>query len=54
MLGRGKTLQADAGEGMLSRIELAYREDRKAFCEYCLEDSRLVRDILEAEGLIHL
>jgi len=54
VLGRGKTLQADAGEGMSSRIELAYREDRKAFCEYCLEDSRLVRDILEAEGLIHL
>ena len=39
---------------MSSRIELAYREDRKAFCEYCLEDLRLVRDILEAEGLIHL
>ena len=54
VLGRGKTLQADAGEAMSSRIERAYREDRGAFCEYCLEDSRLVRDILEAEGLIHL
>ncbi len=54
VLGRGKTLQADAGETMPVRIERAYREDRRAFCEYCLEDARLVRDILEAEGLIRL
>ena len=54
ILGRGKTLHADEGEDMPDAISRAYREDRRAFCDYCLEDSRLVRDILQAEGLIPL
>ncbi|NOZ23500.1 MAG: DNA polymerase II, partial [Planctomycetes bacterium] len=54
ILGRGKTLQAGDEEGMPEVIAKAYREDRQTFCEYCLEDSRLVRDILKAEGLIEL
>ncbi|NOZ21406.1 MAG: DNA polymerase II, partial [Planctomycetes bacterium] len=40
--------------GMPEVIAKAYREDRQTFCEYCLEDSRLVQDILKAEGLIEL
>ena len=56
ILGRGKRFEAsaDADESMPERILQSYREDRAAFCEYCLEDARLVRDILKAEGLIEL
>jgi DNA polymerase-2 len=54
ILGRGKTVEAGTDESMPELIIEAYRDDRNAFCEYCLEDSRLVRDILEKEGLIEL
>jgi DNA polymerase-2 len=54
ILGRGKTLEADEETSMPEVIVRAYQEDRSAFCEYCLEDSRLVRDILQKEGLIEL
>ncbi len=54
VLGRGKTLDADEEGGMPEAIARAYREDRAAFAEYCLEDSRLVRDILRKEGLLTL
>jgi DNA polymerase-2 len=32
----------------------AYRNDLAEFCEYCLEDARLVSGILEHEGLVEL
>ena len=54
ILGRGKTLEGNDDEAMPERIQRAYKEDRAAFCKYCLEDSRLVRDLLAAEGLIEL
>ena len=54
ILGRGKTVEAGTDESMPELIIEAYRDDRNAFCEYCLEDSRLVRDILKKEGLIEL
>ena len=56
ILGRGKTMSADDDndESAPELIERVYREDRAALCEYCLEDSRLVRDILLKEDLIHL
>jgi DNA polymerase-2 len=54
LLGRGKTLAATDDEGMAELIRRAYLEDRQAFCEYCLEDARLVQDIIEQEGLIRL
>jgi len=54
ILGRGKTVEAGADESMPERIMQAFHEDRRGFCEYCLEDSRLVRDILRHEGLIEL
>ena len=54
VIGRGKTVEASSDESMPERIMQAFREDRSGFCEYCLEDSRLVRDILRHEGLIEL
>jgi len=54
VLGRGKTLQAEENRTMPEVILEAYHHDRKAFCAYCLEDSRLVLDILDQEGLIAL
>ena len=55
ILGRGKLLGGDSGiEGGVEAIEQARREDRALFASYCLEDSRLVRDILCEEGLLAL
>jgi DNA polymerase II len=59
VLGRGKVLDIDDNdgddeEGMPQRIERAYHFERAVFCQYCLEDARLVRDILQAEGLLEL
>jgi DNA polymerase-2 len=56
ILGRGKTLDADesSGQDMAQTILDTYRRDRAAFVEYCLEDSRLVRDILLHENLVAL
>ena len=54
ILGRGKLLEEDAGTSRADKITEVYREDRATFCAYCLEDARLVLDILEAEGLINL
>ncbi len=54
ILGRGKLLEADTGSSRAERITEVYHEDRNLFCAYCLEDARLVLDILEAEGLINL
>ena len=54
ILGRGKTLEAADDEDMAVRIERAYRDDRAAFSSYCLEDSRLVGDLLEKEEIIPL
>ena len=54
VLGRGKLAEPGPQETLPQFILRAYREDRPAFCEYCLEDSRLVRDALEKEGLIQL
>jgi len=54
ILGRGKTLDEAPGESKAHQILDLYREDRAAFCKYCLEDSRLVMGILEAEHLVEL
>ena len=54
VLGRGKTLAPEADEEMPETITRAYQEDRSSFCEYCLEDARLVRDILLDKGLLKL
>ena len=54
ILGRGKTLETADDDAKAELIERAFREDRAAFSAYCLEDARLVRDILAAEGLVDL
>ena len=54
LLGRGKTLEPEDDASMPDAILDAYTNDRATFSEYCLEDSRLVRDILDAEGLVPL
>ena len=54
ILGRGKTLEPEDDETMPEAIVNAYQQDCAAFCAYCLEDSRLVWDILEKEGLVAL
>lgn len=54
ILGRGKTIDVPDEETAPEAILRAYRDDRATFCEYVLEDSRLVRDILTHEGLIDL
>lgn len=54
ILGRGKTLEAGSDQDQAQVIFDAYRGDRAALCEYCLEDSRLVRDILVHEDLVQL
>ncbi len=47
VLGRSKVLAAD-------EIMTTYHADRAKFALYCLEDSRLVRDLLRKEKLIEL
>ncbi|WP_176736611.1 DNA polymerase II [Oligoflexus tunisiensis] len=54
LLGRGKTLAIEEWEDAAQKIEQAWRSDRPAFCQYVLEDSRLVRDILIRQGLLDL
>ena len=53
LLGRGKTL-AGSDEEHVELIQQAYTGDRPAFCQYCLEDARLVRDILARNNSIKL
>ncbi len=54
ILGRGKILHDNGEESMPELIERVYREDKQLFAEYCLEDARLVLDLLEKEDLIRL
>jgi DNA polymerase-2 len=54
ILGRGKTLEQLPGESKLQAINRLYREDLVSLCRYCLEDARLVLDILERTGLLDL
>ncbi len=51
VLGRGKTVES-SGADKLAELERLYREDREAFCRYCLNDAILVNEILDRKGLI--
>ncbi|MFW5995057.1 MAG: 3'-5' exonuclease, partial [Spirochaetia bacterium] len=53
VLGRGKHVSA-SGEEKLAELDRLRSQDPAAFCRYCLEDSRLVLDILSATGLDEL
>ncbi len=52
LLGRGKLIDRRPGEGSMEAIERLYRTDPEALCAYCLEDARLVLDILASEGFL--
>jgi DNA polymerase-2 len=54
VLGRGKRIEERPGESKTTAIERLYREEPTNLCLYCMEDSRLVIDILRKEGLLHL
>jgi len=53
VLNRGKLIDSDAPDSG-EEIQRLYREDREALVRYNLEDSRLVIEILEHEGLLDL
>jgi len=54
VLGRGKRIEEKPGESRVAAVQRLYREDPASLCLYCREDSRLVLDILRAEGLLDL
>ncbi len=53
VLGRGKTVSSE-GTDKLKELDRLYFGDPAALCRYCLNDSELVLDILEANGLLRL
>ena len=54
VLRRGKRIDEKPGESRTAAVERLYREEPTNLCQYCLEDSRLVLDILRKEGLLEL
>jgi len=54
VLGRGKKLEPRERERKEDAVSRIYAEDPAALCRYCLEDARLVIDILEKTGLLKL
>jgi DNA polymerase-2 len=54
VLGRGKRIEERQRESRTAAVERLYREDPMSLCMYCLEDARLVLDILRKEGLLEL
>ena len=54
ILGRGKALRTTTRSKKLEEIERMHREDDEALCRYCLEDARLVAQILDKTGLVTL
>jgi DNA polymerase II len=54
VLGKGKRIDEKPGESRTAAVLRLYREDPTSLCLYCLEDARLVQEILEKEGLLDL
>ncbi len=54
VLGRGKRIDELPGETRTAAVERLYRQEPENLCAYCLEDTRLVLDILSKEGLLDL
>ncbi|MEI8094521.1 MAG: DNA polymerase domain-containing protein [Spirochaetales bacterium] len=50
VLGRTKTVELK-GEAKLTELDRLFADEPAAFCDYCLEDARLVLGILEVTGL---
>jgi DNA polymerase-2 len=53
-LSRGKILEQKSDENKLEAIARLYHDDPISLCRYCLEDARLVLDILDRTGLVDL
>ena len=53
VLGRTKTIELKA-EAKLKELDRLFDFEPKSFCDYCLEDARLVLQILEKTGLAEL
>ncbi len=54
VLGRGKRIDELPGETRTAAVQRLYREEPASLCAYCLEDTRLVLDILRKEGLLDI
>ncbi|MBN1835163.1 MAG: DNA polymerase II [Spirochaetales bacterium] len=54
VLGYGKSFLPSEGEGRVEALERLRRQDPVAFCLYCLQDARLVHEILAKTGLFEL
>ncbi|HUX20967.1 MAG TPA: DNA polymerase II, partial [Spirochaetia bacterium] len=54
VMGRGKKIEAQGTREKLRAIEEMYRFDPLSLCRYCLEDARLVAEILDRTGLLEL
>ncbi len=54
LLGKGKRIEYLPGETATAAIERLYRTEPASLADYCLEDARLVLQILEKEGLMEL
>jgi DNA polymerase-2 len=54
VLGYGKRIEIRPGEERLQAILRLYRQEPAEFCRYCLQDARLVSEILERTGLFDL
>ncbi len=54
LLGRGKLIERRPGESGAEAVERLSRTDPAALAAYCLEDARLVLDIVGTQGLMDL
>jgi DNA polymerase-2 len=54
LLGRGKILDFEENESRPEIITRLYNQDPVSLCSYCMEDARLVIEILEKTGLVDL
>ncbi len=54
LLGRGKRIDMLPAETGAQAVERLYRTEAASLCAYCMEDARLVLDILRHEGLADL
>ena len=54
VLGYGKLLTLDKGNSKVKALLKLYEENPRQFCKYCLQDARLVIEILQTTGLLTL
>jgi DNA polymerase-2 len=54
ILGYGKRIEIRDGEDRIGAIERLYRDQPEELCAYCLEDARLVHQIMGRTGLFEL